>query len=194
MSKRITLFCASSPAVNKAYFDDATAIAKLMVEKKMHLVYGGGAIGLMGCIADIFIKAKARITGVIPHFMVNLEWQHPQVDDMVIVDAMAQRKELLVKDSDGVLVLPGSLGTFEEVIEVLSMKKLGLYFKPVVFLNTKGYFNPLIEMLESAASENFMRKEHTLMYNVADSPEKALSYLLNSSNSNRNARDFAQVV
>lgn len=194
MSKRITLYCASSPAIDPLFFEQGKAVGRLMASENFHLLYGGGATGLMGCIADSFLRTSNAITGIIPQFMIELEWQHPDVKDMITVDTMAQRKALLLKDSDGVLVLPGSIGTFEEVMETLSMKKLGLFFKPVIFLNTKNYFDPLFEMLKRAADENFMRQEHTQLYSIAETPEEAIDLLLHSSDLSDNARDMAAVV
>ena len=168
--KRACVFCASSQQVPKIFFDDAILLAQQLVENKFVVQYGGGAMGLMGALADEVIRQKGHITGIIPHFMVEVEWEHKGVRDMIHVNTMAERKQLLVKNVDAVIALPGGTGTFEELFEVLSNKKLGIFTKPVVLVNTNGFFNPFVDLMTSMAENRFLRDEHLIMFSVVDSP------------------------
>ena len=179
MEKNITVFCASSPGIPDHYFEAAEKLTQLLVAEGYGLLYGGGATGLMGCVADTALKMNGRIRGIIPHFMIEVEWEHKGVTEMVHVDSMHKRKELLIKNTSGVIALPGGNGTLEELYEVVSLKKLGLFPHPIVLLNTRGYFNPIIEMAQKMADENFMRKEHLNIWNVANTPEGVLAAIHN---------------
>lgn len=191
--KKVAIFCASSHQIDDAYIRHATELAALLVQNQYHILYGGGGKGLMGTVANEVLANNGNITGIIPHFMVELEWQHPQVKDMVLVNDMAERKKLLTTDIDGVIVLPGGIGTFEETMEVLSMKKLGSFFVPVIFLNTKNYYDPLLELLQKAADEKFMRQIHLKLWDVASNPTEVIQILNNGEKWPNNARDFADM-
>lgn len=187
------VFCASSTKVDGAYIEDAEKLGVILSENNIAMNYGGGAVGLMGAIANSMLQTNGRITGIIPKFMVEVEWEHKRVKDMVHVDTMAERKQLLVKDVDAVIALPGGTGTLEELFEVLSNKKLGLFTKPVILLNTKGFFNPLIEMLQKTIDENFMRPEHKELWTVVDTPEQVIPAIESSSSWSLDAFKFAAV-
>lgn len=164
---KVTLFCASSSSVDHSYKMAAREVGLFLARNNHHLIFGGGSKGLMGAVADAVITSGGKISGVMPAFMKSLEWAHPKVVDMTFTETMAERKELLVKDCDLVLVLPGSVGTLEEVFEVLSLKRLGLFFKPVIFYNVNGYFNDLLSHLNKMVAENFMRDIHGEMWQEA---------------------------
>ncbi len=195
MSKieRVCVFCASSTKVDEAYINDANELGVILSENNITMNYGGGAVGLMGAIANSMLKNNGKITGIIPKFMVEVEWEHKGVRNMVHVDTMAERKRLLVDQVDAVIAMPGGTGTLEELFEVLSNKKLGLFTKPVILLNTKGFFNPIIEMLHKIIDENFMRKEHQELWTVVNKPEDVISAIENSNSWSEDALKFAAV-
>ncbi|SMO87773.1 hypothetical protein SAMN06265379_11198 [Saccharicrinis carchari] len=166
--KRACIFCASSTKTEKVYRNAAAKLGKELAGKGWAINYGGGAVGLMGAIADSMLAHGGEVRGIMPRFMVEVEWAHKGVSDMVHVETMAQRKALLVKDVDAVIALPGSIGTLEELFEVLSNKKLGLFHKPVILLNTKGFFDPLIQMLNKMIDERFMRPQHGQLWIAVD--------------------------
>lgn len=176
--ERVCVFCASSTKIDEAYVKDAERLGDILVENNIAMNYGGGAVGLMGAIANEMLLNNGDVRGIIPTFMVEVEWEHKGVKDMLHVQTMAERKRLLVDGVDAVIAMPGSTGTLEELVEVLSNKKLGLFTKPVIILNTNGFFNPLIEMLHKMADENFMRKEHTQTFSVVNSAEDVLPAIL----------------
>lgn len=193
MQKKVAIFCASSHHIDEIYMQHAKKLATLLVENQYHILYGGGGKGLMGTVANEVLNNNGSITGIIPHFMVELEWQHSGVNDMVLVDNMAERKKLLTTDIEGVIVLPGGIGTFEETMEVLSMKKLGAFFAPVIFLNTKNYYDPLLKMLQNASNEKFMRDIHLKLWDIANKPEDVLGYLKQGGSWPKNSIEFADM-
>ncbi|GAF05385.1 LOG family protein [Saccharicrinis fermentans] len=180
MGKKVCVFCASSSKIDRVYMDAAVELGKVLVKEGLGIKYGGGGLGLMGAVADSVLACGGEVTGVIPRFMVEVEWEHKGVKDMVHVDTMAQRKELLVKEVEAVITLPGGTGTMEELFEVLSSKKLGLFNKPVVLLNTKGFFDPLIQMIRKMIDQNFMREEHGTLWTVINEPGDVMKAIKNS--------------
>ncbi|MCW3806735.1 TIGR00730 family Rossman fold protein [Plebeiibacterium marinum] len=178
--KRVCVFCASSSKVKECYTKDAVLLGKILAQKGIGMNYGGGAVGLMGAIADSMLLNRGDVTGIIPRFMVEVEWEHKGVANMIHVDTMAERKKLLVENTDAVICLPGSTGTLEELFEVLSNKKLGLFTKPVILLNTNGFFNPMIQMLDKIANEEFMRDEHRNIWSVVEKPEDVIPAIINA--------------
>ncbi len=195
MSKieKVCVFCASSTKVEETYINDAKKLGEILSQNNISMNYGGGAVGLMGAIANSMLKSKGNVIGIIPKFMVEVEWEHKGVKEMIHVETMAERKQLLVKNVDAVIALPGSTGTLEELFEVLSNKKLGLFTKPVILLNTKGFFNPLIEMLHKIVEENFMRQEHQELWTVVEKPEDVIDAIKNSDTWSIDAFKFAAV-
>ena len=191
--KRACVFCASSSKIDQIYLDAAIELGNILAKNNWAMNYGGGAVGLMGAISNTMLANQGKVTGIIPRFMVEIEWEHKGVRDMIHVNTMAERKELLVKDVDAVITLPGSTGTMEELFEVLSNKKLGLFTKPVILLNTNGFFDPLIEMLNKMIDENFMRNEHGQLWNTVNSPGEVLEAIEKNKEWNENPLKIAAV-
>jgi uncharacterized protein (TIGR00730 family) len=173
----ITVFCASSTLVDDIYFADAEVLAAQLVGNGYAIKYGGGAVGLMGALANKALALGGKVIGVIPEFMVEAEWQHPNVECMMITQTMHQRKAELTSNIDAVVALPGSSGTLEELMEVISMKKLGLFPKPIILVNINGFYDPLIELMQRMASQRFMRKEHLQLFQVVNSSNEVVCAL-----------------
>jgi uncharacterized protein (TIGR00730 family) len=180
MNKQVTIYCASSPKVPKIYFDAAEELTRLLVEADYGIRYGGGAKGLMGIIADTVLACGGKITGVIPRFMIDVEWEHKGVIEMIHVNTMHQRKELLIENTHAVIALPGGIGTLEELFEVMSWKKLGQFPHPIILLNTNGYYDPLIEMSNRMVDESFMRPEHGHIWKVVSEPRDVIPTILDT--------------
>lgn len=187
----ICVYCASSTQVKASYFDATDRLSKLLAAANLSVVYGGGSMGLMGQLADSTLAAGGRITGVIPRFMCDVEWNHNGLTELVLVQTMHERKEKMAMMADAVVALPGGCGTMEELLEVITWKRLGIFIKPIVIVNIEGYFDALISMLNRAVDEHFMRNEHRQMWEVVETPEKVLSAIFNSVNWDENARSFA---
>ena len=172
--KSVCIYCASSTKTKSVYIDAAQQLAHLLVDNGYGIRYGGGSEGLMGAIADTVLNKGGKITGVIPRFMVEVEWQHPHVADMLIVETMAERKQLLIQGVDAIIALPGSTGTLEELVEVLSLKKLKQINIPIVIVNTNGFFTPLINLLQQMVKEEFMHQSNLQLYSVVEEPSQIL--------------------
>jgi uncharacterized protein (TIGR00730 family) len=191
--KSICVYCASSSACDAVYHDVARRLGSLLAERGYSIIYGGGAVGSMGALADGAIAGGGSIIGVLPKFMQELEWGHPRLTELRIVEDMRVRKHMMLSESDGVVALPGGSGTLEELFEAMTLKRLGLYTKPIVLVNTRNYFQPLIELLEHAITERFMDRRHFEMWQLVDSPEDVPAALENAPPWSEAARDFAAV-
>ncbi len=175
--RKACVFCASSQKVGQDYVRDAERLGQLLAENQWGLVYGGGSTGLMGAIANAILAAGGEVTGVIPRFMVEVEWAHKSVPDMRETKTMSERKEMLIQLSDAIITLPGSTGTMDEFFEAMANKKLGLYAKPLILLNTNGFFNATLEQMRRMVNENFMTRKHLDVLSVADNPEEVIEIL-----------------
>ncbi len=172
--RKICIFCASSPGIDSVYFDAAEELGRILAESRIHVVYGGGAVGLMGRLADTVISGGGTVTGIIPRFMMKMNWGHPGVTEMIEVETMQERKSLMISDADAVVALPGGVGTLEELMEVITLKQLGQFLAPVVILNTAGFYNHLGDLLDKMIRERFMRTEHNGIWQMVDSPAEVL--------------------
>ena len=171
---RIAVYCASSAKTNQRYIDQAEKLAVEFVRKEVKLVFGGGKTGLMGHIASKVIQNGGQIQGVMPYFLKNIELSHPLVDDFIFVETMSERKQLLLKNTEGLIALPGGCGTLEELLEAITLKRLGQYLKPIIIVNQYGFYDPQLEMLEKMIQENFMRPEHRSLWTVVSNAKDAL--------------------
>ena len=170
----VCVYCASSTKIPSVYFDAAKELGRLLGERKLRVVNGAGNIGLMCAVSDAALAAGGTVTGVIPHFMVEQDWYHKGLTELIEVETMHERKQLMANLSDAVIALPGGCGTLEELLEIITWKQLGLYLNPIVILNINHYYDPLLELLRNAMNENFMRPQHAKMWAVADTPEEAI--------------------
>lgn len=188
---RICVYCASSPVVDKKYFDATEKLGKEFLRQKVDVVFGGGAKGLMGKLADTVIAGGGKIKGIMPKFMDDVEWGHKGVSDFIYTNTMHERKAKFLEDVDALVALPGGSGTLEELLEAITLKRLGLFLKPIVILNTDGYYDPLITMLDRCVSENFMNPIHLQMWKFVSSPEEVIPAIINSTQWDEGAINFA---
>ena len=173
----ICVYCASSTQVAPVYQEAATELGRLLGERRLRVVNGAGNTGLMCAVSDGTLSAGGTVTGVIPHFMVEQNWWHKGLTELVEVDNMHERKQRMADLSDAVIALPGGCGTLEELLEVITWKQLGLYLNPIVILNINGYFDPLLEMFRKAVDEHFMRPQHVGLWAVASTPAEAVELI-----------------
>lgn len=174
MIKKVCVFCASSKQIAKDYLDAAFNVGRILASQNITIVYGGGYVGSMGELAKSVIENKGCIIGIIPKFMIEMEWGNPHITEMIVVETIAQRKKKLIENVDAVIALPGGTGTLEELSEIISLKKLCLFTKPIIILNTNGFYNHLLLFLEQMISENFIRPEHRQLFEVALNPEEII--------------------
>ena len=191
--KRITVYASSSNALAKPYYDAARRLGGVLGRAGMDVVYGGGGVGLMGAMANEAMSAGARVHGVIPDFLNTVEHGHPALSSLRVVGDMRERKHLMLENSDAVISLPGGSGTFEEVFEALTLKRLGQFLGPIVFVNTNGYFERMVDFLKHSVSERFMSQLHLEMWSVVDEPEDALAAMASAPSWSADARQFASV-
>lgn len=145
------------------------------------------------CRVGAALAAGGTVTGVIPRFMVEQDWCHKGLTDLVEVDSMHERKQRMADLSDAVIALPGGCGTLEELLEVITWKQLGLYLNPIVILNINGYFDPLLEMFRRAVDEHFMRPQHAALWTVASTPAEAVGLIFSEPVWDANIRKLALV-
>jgi uncharacterized protein (TIGR00730 family) len=189
--KKVCIYCASSADIDQKYFDATEKLAKALVKSNVTVVYGGGAKGLMGKLADTVIAEKGRIVGIMPHFMREVEFHHKDVNEFIFTADMHERKKQFMVGVDALITLPGGCGTIEELMEAITLKRLGIFVKPIVILNLDGYYNPLLEMLNNSIEENFMKPIHKNIWTVFDDPEKVIEVILNSEPWSKDAMKYA---
>jgi uncharacterized protein (TIGR00730 family) len=160
MIKTLCVFCGSSLGKQKQYAETAEKLAVFLLSEEITLVYGGANVGLMAILADTMIKGGGKVIGVMPGSLVAREVAHTRLTEMHIVEGMQERKAMMADLSDAFIALPGAYGTFDELFEVLTWNQLGIIRKPIGLLNIHGYFNPLLQMLDHAVEEKFLRPEH----------------------------------
>lgn len=191
--KNVCVYSASSTKIASIYFEMAEELGHLLARKGINLINGAGSSGLMGTISNAALQAGGTVTGVIPRFMVEQGWHHQGLTHLVETETMHERKQLMAEMSDGVIALPGGCGTLEELLEIITWKQLGIYLKPIVILNVNRYFDPLLDMLQKAIEENFMREEHRAIWQVATTAEEAVEQLFQAPAWSREIRKFAAV-
>ncbi|WP_148372708.1 LOG family protein [Bacteroides bouchesdurhonensis] len=189
----VCVYSASSTKIDPVYFEAAEQLGRLLAEHHIRLVNGAGSIGLMRSVADAVLSNGGEVTGVIPHFMVEQNWQHTGLTELIEVASMHERKQKMADLSDAVIALPGGCGTLEELLEVITWKQLGLYLNPVVILNVNGFYDPLLNMLGRAIDENFMRRQHGNIWKVANTPEEAVELLYTTPVWDISIRKFAAI-
>lgn len=189
----VCVYSASSTKIDAVYFQAAEALGRLLAEHRIRLINGAGNLGLMRSVADAVLKSGGEVTGVIPHFMVEQNWHHTGLTELIEVESMHERKQKMANLSDGIIALPGGCGTLEELLEIITWKQLGLYLNPIIVLNVNGFFDPLLEMFEKAIEENFMRQQHRDIWKVARTPEEAVELLYETPVWDVSIRKFAAI-
>jgi len=191
--RSVCVYCASSQACDAAYHDVARRLGELLARAGCTVVYGGGRAGSMGALADGALAAGGRIVGVIPKFMMELEWGHDDLTELHVVEDMRTRKHEMLTRASAVVALPGGTGTLEELFEAITLKRLGLFLGPIVIVNTRGYYDPLLDQLAVAIERRFMDARHAAMWTVVATPEDVLPAISSSPSWGADSRDFAVV-
>ena len=191
--KQICVYCASSTKVDQKYFQAADELGTVLAENEITLVYGGGAVGLMGRIADKVLELNGHVIGVIPDFMKAVEWEHKGISRLDVVVDMHERKKKFFVDTDAIIALPGGCGTLEELLEAITWKRLGLVTAPIVIVNTDGFYDPLLAMLDRCVDEKFMRESHRDIWQVIEKPSELMECLENAPTWDENAISTAKV-
>jgi len=172
----VCVYCASSDAADPAFLDAASQLGAAIAGEGLRLVYGGGGVGLMGACARAAHAAGGRVLGIIPHFLTSHERPLKTVET-VVVDSMHQRKMMMFEAADAFAILPGGIGTLEEVIELLSWRRLGLHAKPIVFLDAKGFWRPLFDLFDHILGQNLIPPEFRETWQAVERVEDILPTL-----------------
>ncbi|MCY1396243.1 LOG family protein YvdD [compost metagenome] len=175
--RAVCVFCGASTGNNPVYREAAIALGRTLAERKLTLVYGGGAVGLMGIVADAALAAGGEVIGIIPHSLKNAEVGHNGLTRLEVVDGMHARKARMAELSDAFIALPGGLGTFEELFEVWTWGQLGYHGKPLGLLEVNGFYNKLSGFLDHVVAEGFVREPHRAMLQMSESPLELLDQL-----------------
>ena len=191
--RAVCVYCASSRTSHPDYRAAAHRLGEVLAAEKLTVIYGGGAVGSMGALADGALAAGGRVVGILPRFMSDLEWGHPGLSELQLVEDMRTRKHMMLTLSSAAIALPGGSGTLEELLEAITLKRLGLYLNPIVLVNTRGFFTPLLHVLDRAVEEHFMDPRHLAMWQVVDHADEVPGALQSAPGWSAAARSFAAV-
>ena len=191
--KRVTVYASSSRALDAIYYRAAKRLGQVLADAGLEIVYGGGGSGLMGTVADAALSGGAAVHGVIPDFLHDLEQGHQHLTSMEVVSDMRIRKQLMLNRGDAVVALPGGCGTFEELFEALTMKRLGYFLGPIILLNTNGYYDGCTQFLEQSVEQRFMARQHLAMWQLVSDPEQVTDAFNTAPDWSEDARQFCSV-
>jgi uncharacterized protein (TIGR00730 family) len=167
--KSVCVFCGASNAIPKKFFEAGHQFGEMLAKHNITLVYGGGDCGVMGAVANAVMENQGHVTGVFPISLRNLENEHKTLSEIIIVNTMHERKQLMFERSDAFIVFPGGFGTMDEMFEIITWKQLRLHEKPVIIYNQDGYWNPLIALMSNIIENQFAKAETYDFYKVVDS-------------------------
>ncbi len=193
LERTVCVYCASSASAHPEYRAAAFRMGEVLAGRGITLIYGGGSRGSMGALADGSLSKGGRVVGVLPRFMADLEWGHQGLSELKLVEDMRTRKHLMLTGAQAAIALPGGCGTLEELLEAITLKRLGLFLGPIVLVNTRGFFQPLLELLSHAVSEHFMDERHAQMWQVVARPEDVPDALERAPTWTAESRSFAAV-
>ena len=179
MNKKICVFSSSSDKIASAFFDVAKELGRLLAEHNCTLVYGGANVGLMGTLARAVHKNGGQVVGIIPDFLKDKELAYEAADELIVTKDMRERKTIMESKSDAFVALPGGFGTLEEVMEILTLRLLKRHKKPLVFVNTNGFYENVIAFFNQMVNERFAKPESHKHYNVVSDASSALSCIAN---------------
>ncbi len=190
-NRKVCVYCASSKQCDPKYLEDAERLGRHLAEQGATLVYGGGGSGAMARLADGALGAGGRAIGIIPRFMVELEWAHTQLTELCVVDDMRERKRRMLEGADAVVALAGGCGTLEELFETITLKRLGQYLGPIVMVNTLGFYDRVAALLEHCIAERFMDTRHRGIWTTVSEPEQVMMAIQSAPRWSAENRNFA---
>ena len=172
--KKICIFCGSSMGFDPIYKEKAVELGRVLADNGCELLYGGGSVGLMKIVADVMMERHCKVTGTITQHLLDMRVGHPEIDELIVVETMAERKKILEDMADGFIALPGGIGTMDEFFEAYVLSQLRVFDKPVALYNVNGYYDGIVEFIQHIAKEGFMRKEHADNLIVSSDPKELL--------------------
>ena len=173
--KKICIFCGSSMGFDPIYKEKAAELGHVLADHGCELLFGGGSVGLMKVIADVMMERGCKVTGTITKHLLDMHVGHDGIDELIVVDSMAERKKILEDMADGFIALPGGIGTMDEFFEAYVLSQLRVFDKPVALYNVNGYYDGIVEFIKHSANEGFMRREHAENLIVSDDAKDLLT-------------------
>ena len=173
--KKICIFCGSSMGFDPIYKEKAIELGHALADQGCELLFGGGSVGLMKVIADVMMERDCKVTGTITQHLLDMHVGHPGIDELIVVESMAERKKILEDMADGFIALPGGIGTMDEFFEAYVLSQLRVFDKPVALFNVNGYYDGIVAFIKHIADEGFMRREHAENLIVSDNPKDLLT-------------------
>ena len=172
--KKICIFCGSSIGFDPIYREKAAELGRVLADRGCELLYGGGSVGLMKIIADVMMQRHCKVTGTITQHLLDMRVGHPEIDELIVVETMSERKKILEDMADGFIAMPGGIGTMDEFFEAFVLSQLRVFDKPVALFNVNGYYDDIIRFIGRATKEGFIHQEHANNLIVSDDPDDLL--------------------
>ena len=173
----ICVYGASSSTLDAIYAREAYTLGEMLAAEGASVICGGGRAGLMAAVTEGNINGDGKVCGVLPQFMIDNDWQHPQLTEMISTATMHERKMIMASRSQAAIALPGGIGTFDELFEIITWRQLGLYNHPVILLNTNNYFAPVATLIQHGIDNNFITPAVNNLFYMASAPADAIRYL-----------------
>ena len=173
--KKICIFCGSSMGFDPIYKEKAIELGQALADQGCELLFGGGSVGLMKVVADVMMERHCKVTGTITQHLLDMRVGHPEIDELIVVETMAERKKILEDMADGFIAMPGGIGTMDEFFEAYVLSQLRVFDKPVALFNVNGYYDGIVDFIKHMADEGFMRREHAENLIVSDDPKDLLA-------------------
>jgi uncharacterized protein (TIGR00730 family) len=193
LARAVCVYCASSGSCDAEYHALARRTGELLAADGRPVVYGGSRVGSMGAVADGALSRGGRVIGVLPKFLRDMELSHDGLTELQVVEDMRTRKHLMLSQSEAVVALPGGCGTFEELLEAITLKRLGIFLGPIVIVNTRDFYAPLIALFDAAIRERFMDERHRDIWQVVATPDEILPALASAPRWSAEMRRYAAV-
>ncbi|HNZ25883.1 MAG TPA: TIGR00730 family Rossman fold protein [Spirochaetota bacterium] len=178
----ICVFCSSSDELDSAYYEKAAVFGDYLGRNNINLVFGAGGSGLMGVVSETMRRYPVRVVGIIPEKLNKEHIVSKNMTDLFVTSTMSERKNMMIEKSDGFVALPGGFGTLEEILEVITLKQLNYFDKPIAFWNFNNFFDPLFAMFDKLFAENFAKDENGALYFISDNVDEVINYILNYQN------------
>jgi uncharacterized protein (TIGR00730 family) len=195
--RSVCVYCGSSPGRDEVYMKAGHTLGRSIAQAGLRLIYGGGTKGIMGAVSDGALRAGGKVTGIIPHFLLNKEATQTalsRLDDLVVTENMHERKHTMFEKSDAFVALPGGIGTVEEIVEVMTWAQLGRHRKPIVFANVKNFWDPMLALIEHMSAEGFVHTAHLVKPLVVEKPEAIVPAILVAASSIEAPEGVASVI
>ena len=195
--RSVCVYCGSSPGRGDLYLKAGHVLGRAIAQAGLRLVYGGGTRGVMGAVAEGAMRAGGKVTGIIPHFLMNKEATEPalaRLDELIVTDNMHQRKHRMFEKSDAFVALPGGIGTVEEIIEIMTWAQLGHHRKPMVFGNISGFWDPMMALMEHMKAEGFIHTSHLVNPLVVDQADAIVPAILVAASSDNTPTEGVEAV